>query len=251
LRVRIADPLARGWYDHPWESMHDVELLRSAGLVPGARVFDLGAHQGVVAMILAHHVGPAGEVIAIEALPHNARMCAANRDLNGLRQIRVESMAIADRPGELEIAADLNAHVGTRTSTITTVRVPAITIDELADKYGPPDVLFIDVEGYECHALRGARRVLSHSPDCYVEIHRGCGPEAAGGTLADVFDFFPTERYTLRVWSDTDPTPRECISLPAARLRDEFISSPSAAESMARQGTLNRTFRLLDLFDYD
>ena len=192
LKVRIADPLARGWYDHPWEPMHEVDLLRSAGLGPGARVFDVGAHQGVVAMILAHHVGPAGEVVAVEALPHNAQVCEANRDLNSLRQVRVESAAIADRPGELEVAIDLNAHVGHRTSTITTVRVPAVTIDDLADKYGQPDVLFIDVEGYECHALRGARRVLARSPDCYVEIHRGCGLESAGSKLADVFDFFPT-----------------------------------------------------------
>lgn len=211
LKVRIADPLARGWYDHPWEPMHEVDLLRSAGLGPGARVFDVGAHQGVVAMILAHHVGPAGEVVAIEALPHNAQMCEANRDLNSLRQIRVESAAIADHPGELEVTIDLNAHVGHRTSTITTVRVPAVTIDDLADKYGQPDVLFIDVEGYECHALRGARRVLARSPDCYVEIHQGCGLESAGGTLAGVFDFFSIERYTLRVWSDGDPTPREVV----------------------------------------
>jgi FkbM family methyltransferase len=211
LKVRIADPLASGWYDHPWEPMHEVDLLRSAGLGPGARVFDVGAHQGVVAMILAHHVGPAGEVVAVEALPHNAQVCEANRDLNSLRQVRVEPAAIADRPGEVEVTIDLNAHVGHRTSTITTVRVPAVTIDDLADKYGQPDVLFIDVEGYECHALRGARRVLARSPDCYVEIHRGCGLESAGGTLADVFAFFPPGRYAFRVWSDADQTPREVV----------------------------------------
>lgn len=211
LKLKIADPLARGWYDHPWEPMHEVDLLRSAGLGPGARVFDVGAHQGVVAMILAHHVGPAGEVVAVEALPHNAQMCEANRDLNRLLQVRVESAAIADFPGELGVTTDLNAHVGHRTSTITTVRVPAITIDELSDRYGPPDVLFIDVEGYECHALRGARQVLARSPDCYVEIHQGCGLEAAGGTLAEVFAYFPPGRYVLRVWSDANQTPREVV----------------------------------------
>jgi len=211
LKVRIADPLARGWYDHTWGPMPEVDLLKSAGLIPGARVFDVGAHQGVVAMVLAHHVGTSGEVVAVEALPHNARMCEANRELNGLRQVRVESAVIADRPGELEITTDLNAHVRNGTSTITTVRVRAVTIDDLADKYGPPDVLFIDVEGYECHALRGAARVMARSPDCYVEIHRGCGLESAGGTLDDVFAFFPPDRYALRVWSDADHTPRQVI----------------------------------------
>jgi FkbM family methyltransferase len=211
LKVRIADPLAQGWYDHPWQPMPEVDLLRSNGLVPGARVFDVGAHQGVVALILAHHVGSDGEVVAVEALPHNARMCEANRDLNDVRQLRVEAAAIADRSGSLEVTLDLNAHVGRRTSTITTVRVPAVTIDDLGEKYGQPDVLFIDVEGYECHALRGAQRVLSRSPACYVEIHRGCGLESSGGSLAGVFEFFPAERYRLRVWSDADHAPREAV----------------------------------------
>ncbi len=209
MKVRIADPLAQGWYDHGWEPMHEVDLLRSGGLIPGARVFDVGAHQGVVAMILAHHVGLAGEVVAVEALPHNARICEANRDLNGLRQVRVVPAAIADRPGEIQITADLNASIHNRESTITAVRVPAVTIDDLADVYGQPDVLFIDVEGYELHALRGARRVLARTPECYVEIHRGCGLESAGGSLADVFDFFPPERYAIRAWSDDHSTPRE------------------------------------------
>ena len=209
LKVQIADPLAQGWYDRSWGPLPEVDLLKSAGLVPGAHVFDVGAHQGVVALILAHHVGSAGEVVAVEPLPHNAQMCEINRDLNGLGQVQVEAAAIADRSGELEITIDLNAHVRNRSSTITTVRVRAITVDDLADKYGLPDVLFIDVEGYECHALRGAARALARFPDCYVEIHRGCGLESAGGTLADVFAFFSPDRYAFRAWSDAYQTPRE------------------------------------------
>jgi FkbM family methyltransferase len=212
LKVQIADPLARGWYDHPWGRLPEVDLLRSAGLLPGARVFDVGAHQGIVAMILARHVGPSGEVIAVEALSHNARICEVNRELNDMRRLRVEAAAIADRPGELEVVIDLNAQFCHRASTITTTKVRAVTIDDLADKYGPPDILFIDVEGYECHALRGAARVLARSPDCYVEIHRGCGLELAGGTLSDVFTFFPSDRYALHVWSDGENNPRQVFS---------------------------------------
>ncbi len=209
LKVHIADPLARGWYDHPWDFLPEVDLLQSSRLAPGARVFDLGAHQGVVAMILAHRVGLQGMVVAVEALPHNARMCEANKSTNRLPQILVEAAAISDQPGELDVAIDLNAQVRNRSSTITSIKIPATTVDDLVDKYGPPDVLFIDVEGYECHALRGATRALADYPDCYVEIHRGCGLELAGGTLTDIFNFFPLERYSLRAWSDADSVPRD------------------------------------------
>ena len=138
-------------------------------------------------MILAHHVGPSGQVVAVEALPHNARLAAVNRDLNGFAQVHVEAAAVADRPGELEIAMDLDAHVKHAATDIGTVRVPAVTVDELAEWHGPPDVLFIDVEGYECHALRGAARTLERRPDCYVEVHGGCGLEQAGGSVGQIF----------------------------------------------------------------
>lgn len=164
LKVRIADPLAQGWYDHDWGPLPEIDLLRHGALTPGARVFDLGAHQGIVALILAHHVGPSGQVVAVEALPHNARLAAVNRDLNGFAQVHVEAAAVADRPGELEIAMDLDAQVKHAATDIGTVRVPAVTVDQLAERHGPPDVLFIDVEGYECHVLRGAARTLDAGP---------------------------------------------------------------------------------------
>jgi protein-L-isoaspartate(D-aspartate) O-methyltransferase (PCMT) len=73
LRIALRDPLAEGWYDHDWGTQPEIDVLRSGRLRPGARVFDLGAHQGVVALMLARIVGPAGHVVAVEAEPHNAR----------------------------------------------------------------------------------------------------------------------------------------------------------------------------------
>src|SRR5579862_5329355 len=44
LTVELTDPLAEGWYDHDWESLPEIMLLRQHRLRPGARCFDLGAH---------------------------------------------------------------------------------------------------------------------------------------------------------------------------------------------------------------
>jgi hypothetical protein len=38
-----------------------------------------------------------------------------------------------------------------------------------------PDILFIDVEGFEVHALKGATHTLQGRPDCFIEVHVGCG----------------------------------------------------------------------------
>lgn len=37
------------------------------GLSKGGRIFDLGAHQGVVALMLSRYVGEQGSVLAVEA----------------------------------------------------------------------------------------------------------------------------------------------------------------------------------------
>jgi FkbM family methyltransferase len=204
LKVHIRDPLAQGWYDHDWPAQTEMDLLREHGLCPGARVFDIGAHQGIVALLLANVVGPMGEVIAVEALPHNARVCEMNCALNGADNIRTVSAAISDRLGTVDVARDLNAQVRHAESTTRTIRVPAVTIDELSRRHGSPDVLFVDVEGYECHALHGAPETLERHPVCFIEVHAGCGLELAGGTIDEVFRHLPATAYQYWAWTEAD-----------------------------------------------
>ncbi len=208
LKVRLRDPLAAGWYDRDWDSVPELDLLGTSRLRPSSTVFDIGAHQGVVAMLLAHRVGPEGRVIAVEASPHNAAVCRENAALNGLDQIRVESAAISDASGTIEVGTDLNTSVGHTDITTPTVTVPAVTVDELAKKHGVPDVIFIDVEGFECRALAGAADTLRHVPDCFVEIHQGCGLESFGGSVRKVFEFLPRTEYRHYAWSEGEQTPR-------------------------------------------
>src|SRR5262245_32903595 len=81
FEVVITDPVGADWYDHDVPLPPEVPLLRRGRLRTGARVFDLGAHQGVVALILARIVGAGGQVVAVEAMAHNARCAEENRAL--------------------------------------------------------------------------------------------------------------------------------------------------------------------------
>src|SRR5215213_150137 len=64
LKVYLADPLSQAWYDQDWSELPEVATLRQSRLHPGAKVFDIGAHQGVVALMIAREVGPRGLVVA-------------------------------------------------------------------------------------------------------------------------------------------------------------------------------------------
>src|SRR5260370_14378262 len=79
LELELIDPMGAGWYDHDWPELPEVTLLKRHRLQRGARVFDIGAHQCVVAMMLAKTVGPTGSVFAVEANPDNCAAGERNR----------------------------------------------------------------------------------------------------------------------------------------------------------------------------
>lgn len=219
LRIRLADPLATGWYDHDWPVLAEVRFLRGSRLRPGARVFDLGAHQGVVALMLAREVTPGGLVVAVEASPHNAAAARENARLNAADNLIVRCAAVSDRAGMLRFNEGLNGQVDDGTGGWGGVVVPAVTIDQLSAEYGPPAILFIDVEGFECHALRGAAETLArHRPDCFVEVHVGVGLEKFG-SVSELLGYFPSDSYSLfRLDIDGDlpspTTPEELRAIP-------------------------------------
>jgi FkbM family methyltransferase len=187
LRVALADPVGAGWYDHDWPAQPEIDMLAEGRLRHGATVFDIGAHQAVVALIAAARVGD-GTVIALEAEPHNVRIARRNADLNAHLPVSVVHAGIAAEPGEMHFSEGLNGAVlpGTRAGTIT---VPATTVDQMAAVHGHPDVVMIDVEGYEGRALEGAQQVLAaRRTDFFVEVHDAASIEPHGWTGARVLE---------------------------------------------------------------
>lgn len=198
--VHIRDQNAEEWYDHDWPERPEIICLEQHRLKRKATVFNLGAHQGVVALMLAAIVGETGRVIALEASPYNAKVSELNRVANRAGNLRNLNAAIAAERGTLSFADSLCGHVDDGHGGI---EVPARTVDDLAEEYGHPDVVYIDVEGFECEALRGAARTLARGSDCFVEVHGGVGLEKYGGSIDTLLSFFPADRYAL-FFSDVD-----------------------------------------------
>ena len=164
-----------------------------------------------------------GRVVAVEASPHNAAAAEVNARLNQAANLVVRCAAVSDRPGTLTFNQGLNGQVDDGTGEWGRTEVVALTIDQLTEEYGAPDLLFIDVEGFECQALRGATATLSrHRPDCFVEVHIGAGLEKFG-SINELLDYFPTELYTLYYLPvEThieSPIPATCDELRSVRER--------------------------------
>lgn len=146
----------------------------------GGEMIDVGAFIGLYALGAAVRVGPAGRVIAIEASPPSARRLRANVRANRLGGvIRVVEAVCSDRPGELvsfyasQDGGMTDSAVAGDDPGLSALRLPTITIDALVrDLDLRPDVIKIDVEGYEDLVLRGASDTLRRfHPVVFVECH--------------------------------------------------------------------------------
>lgn len=188
LRLELADGLAEGWYDRDWAPLPELEMLKSNGLASGGLVFDIGAHHGVLALMLADVVGSDGRVVAVEAEPHNARAAERNRDLNDADNIVVLHAAGAAESGSVRFTEGLNGRVAPSGGRWGTVMVPAVTIDDLSKRYGPPACVVIDVEGFETSVLMGARQTIRDAQAMFlVEVHVGHGLDCAPQRIASCF----------------------------------------------------------------
>jgi FkbM family methyltransferase len=197
LHVYLSDPVADEWYDRDWAELPEVALMRESRLRTSATVFDIGAHQAVIAMMLAREVGPEGQVVAVEPNAHNAKAALKNCELNGLRQIKVIQAAVSDGVGRIYFNERLNGQIDDGTGVAGRVEVAATTIDALVEQFGVPDVVYLDIEGAEVLALHAAKSSLGGSTDFFIEVHVGCGLEQLGGTVNELLAFFPVDRFDL------------------------------------------------------
>jgi FkbM family methyltransferase len=143
------------------------QLLRKI-LFPGAVVVDVGANIGIYSEFLSSCVGPTGLVHSFEPSPDSfKRLCAATRDLSN---VRVSQAAVGEHSGEARLYISDKLNVDHRTYEVGGESRRALPVEIVAlDDYFKPgqrvDLIKMDVQGHELHALRGARRVLQENPE--------------------------------------------------------------------------------------
>lgn len=137
-------------------------------LVPNMIFYDIGAHEGLFTLDVGRRF-PSITVHAFEPLPE---VLHQNLALNQIDHVHVHAVAVGNLAGETSITA--NQRSSNHISQDGTRKVPMITLDALVSGRGaePPDVLKLDIEGYELHALWGAETLLrEHQPLVITEIN--------------------------------------------------------------------------------
>ncbi len=236
LTLSLPDREAASWYDGGWARVPELEFLEQHRLRPGGVVFDIGAHHGVYALIFADAVGNGGKVIAVEANRDNVTAAEKNRSLNDAEQLKVVHAAGSNAPGVLRFGRGTNGQVDPHGFFDDSAEVRAVTIDQLAEEHGRPDVLFIDVEGFECKVLEGGQKTIAAAmPDLFIEVHRHCGLEELGGSVDALLKLLPAA-YSLYCCDERErePRPFQGRADPIAADRFFLLATAGAAAQITR-----------------
>jgi len=133
--------------------------------VNGGTFIDVGAHVGLVSLLLADKIEHA---LLFEPNPIAADRARENLALNRLG-FEVLALALSDATGEVELEKaggvdSCNRTVDGFTTYLATITVPRITFDQFLQEHGPTPVpvtaVKIDVEGHENAVFRGMESFL-------------------------------------------------------------------------------------------
>jgi FkbM family methyltransferase len=145
-------------------------LLRQI-LFPGAVVVDAGANIGIYSQFLSRHVGATGVVHSFEPSPENfERLRSATRKLSN---VRLSQSAVGERSGNSELYLSDKLNVDHRAymaggDSRGTIPIEMVALDDYFKPGERVDLIKMDIQGYELHALQGATRVLADNPDMKV-----------------------------------------------------------------------------------
>jgi FkbM family methyltransferase len=144
---------------------------------PGMHVLDVGAHYGVFTLAALHYGGPTTRVVAVDPSPATMALLATNLDLNGVRdRVTLVPSALSANAGGIEtLTTGATQHfqmVPTAPGRPDAQRVPATTVDQLAESHGAFTHIKIDVEGHELSVLQGGSTSIPASrPFLALELH--------------------------------------------------------------------------------
>lgn len=187
---------------------------------PGSLVLDIGANIGAHTLSLANFVGPAGRVLAFEPTDYAFRKLSRNLELNPELARRVTAhhcfLTAADAapvPSGIysawPLAREEGLHAKHLGREMQTEAANARSVDSvLAELHGRTvQLVKLDVDGFECDVLRGARRMLSIMRPVFVMEIAPYVLVERGSSLDEFLSFFLPNGYQFYDERTENPVP--------------------------------------------
>lgn len=138
-------------------------------------VYDVGAYHGILTLFFASR---AARVIAYEPNRVNYDRLIENLQLNDVTNVSVRKLAVGSqvRSGTLvynpSMAGGGTVDATTAGTVSQEIEITTLDHDITAASLPAPDLIKIDIEGWELEALTGARATIAaHHPALFLEMH--------------------------------------------------------------------------------
>lgn len=148
----------------------------------GDTVWDVGANVGLYTLKFSEIVGPTGKVVAFEPNPTCCEEIRKKLDQNHASVVTLIPAALGEEDGQAflqigqaDMAVDSRIATGIESPGTGCVAVEIFAGDNAISKRGVavPNVMKIDVEGFELECLRGLKATLADGRlrSVFIEVH--------------------------------------------------------------------------------
>lgn len=229
------------WRDKVWEPL-ETELFKSV-LKPGMVVADVGANIGYYSLLAARGVGSTGVVYAFEPASDNFQMLEKNiRMSTSGSVVRLIGKAVGASSGVIELYRSeankgdyrtFSDHVPKFDPVQWTAAVDMISLDDVFTRESRlPDVIKMDVQGFEMEVWRGMSKLLASTQNLtlFTEIWPA-GLSAAKSSAREYIELMDIQGFKFRMVNN--PNNRiESISTAALVVRAESALSEESLDVM-------------------
>ena len=134
----------------------------SKSIRTGMTFVDIGANSGYFSLLVSSILGTAGKIFAIEPTPSTYERMVKNIQYNNFKNIKPYNVALSEKSGFSYIFVDPVSDGSNSLVENQNRRKYKVTLSTLDDIMLPslPDLVKIDVEGFEYEVLKGASKTI-------------------------------------------------------------------------------------------
>jgi len=143
-------------------------------------IIEIGANIGYYVLVESK-IAKKGKIFALEPMSFSRKLLTMNVKLNNVENVEIYPFAIGDQNKEQDFYTYTKINVSgfnlkPHENLVSTKKVKIMTLDNFIEKYlgdARPDVLRMDVEGFEYNVIKGAMNTIKNCNKLriFMEIH--------------------------------------------------------------------------------